>query len=85
MMARLFFGAATFRWDTTGCYTNTAYNGGRPRCFPYGKTTQTITGNDLTAEDAGAIYCMVTIDGVDYYSTPLTIRLSGELLITSLF
>jgi len=76
-----FTGSATFRWDTTGCYTNNAHNGGRPRCFPNGRTTQTVTGNDLTAEDAGVISCTATINGVEYTSDLMTIRISGEMLV----
>ena len=75
-----FTGSANFRWDTTGCYTNNAHNGGRPRCFPNGQTTQTVTGNDLTAEDAGVISCTATIDGVGYTSDLMTVRISGEIL-----
>ena len=77
-------GLTTYRWDTTGCYTNTAYNSGNPKCFPNGQTTQTITGNDLTAEDAGIIYCIATVNGIEYTSSPLTIRISGKTLITFL-
>ena len=81
MAGGLLTGPASYRWETRGCYTNAAYNNGNPDCFPAGQTTQTVTGNDLTAEDAGTIYCMVTIGDVDYYSTPLTVRISGKLLL----
>ena len=77
----LLTGPASYRWDTTGCYTNTAYNSGNPNCFPNGQTTQTVTGTDLLAENAGTIYCTVTIGDVHYYSTPLIIRISGKLII----
>ncbi|XP_065911368.1 uncharacterized protein [Dysidea avara] len=66
-----------YQWDTTRCYTNPAHNSGNPTCFPTGQTTQSVTGNDLTAEDAGTITCTVTIDGVDNTSEPLTLRISG--------
>jgi len=65
------------QWNTTGCYTNPAHNSGNPTCFPTGQNTQSITGNDLTAEDAGTITCTATIGGVDYTSEPFTLRISG--------
>jgi len=71
------FMGATYRWNTTGCYTNLAHNSGNPTCFPNGQTTQSITGNDLTAEDAGTITCTATIGGVDYTSEPFTLCISG--------
>ena len=67
-----------YQWNTTGCYTNPAHNSGNPACFPTGQTTQIVTDNDLTAEDAGTITCTVTIGGVDYTSGPLTLRISGK-------
>ncbi|XP_065911374.1 roundabout homolog 1-like isoform X3 [Dysidea avara] len=68
-----------YQWDTTGCYTHPAHNNGNPVCFPTGQTTQSVTGNDLTAEDAGTVTCTVTIGGVDgdYTSGPLTLHISG--------
>ena len=75
-------GLATYRWDTTGCYTNTAYNNGNPNCFPRGQTTQCVTDNDLTAEDAGTITCTAIIGGMDYTSDPLTLHISGKLFKT---
>jgi len=66
-----------YQWNTIGCYTNPAHNSGNPTCFPTGQTTQSITGNDLTAEDAGTITCTATIGGVDYISEPLTLHISG--------
>lgn len=33
-----------------------------------GQASQSITDNDLTAEDAGTISCTVTIDEIDYTS-----------------
>jgi len=68
---------ALYQWDTRGCYTNTNFNGGAPSCFPTGQTTQSVTGNDLTAEDAGTIHCTITIGDVHYTSSPMTIRISG--------
>ncbi|XP_065904304.1 receptor-type tyrosine-protein phosphatase delta-like isoform X2 [Dysidea avara] len=66
-----------YQWNTGGCYTHPDHDSGDPTCFPTGQTTQSVTGNDLTAEDAGTITCTVTIGGVDYTSGPLTLRISG--------
>ena len=70
-----------YQWGTTRCYANFAYYGGTPKCFPHGQTTQTVTGTDLTAEDAGTITCTATISGVKYTSDPMTIHISGEYLV----
>ena len=70
-------GIVKYRWNTR-CYTNTAYKNGNPTCFPNGQTTQTVTGNDLTAEDAGTITCTAIVYGIEYTSRPMTIRISGE-------
>ena len=69
------FTVNNYQWDTTGCFTNNAHN--TPSCFPTGLTTQSVTGNNLLAEDAGTITCTVTIDSVGYSSGPLTLRISG--------
>jgi len=74
-------GIATYKWDTTGCYTNTAYNGGNPNCFPNGQMTRTVTGKNLLAEDAGTISCTATINEMEYKSHPATIHISGESLM----
>ena len=71
----------TYEWGTTGCYTNTKFTPSNPECFPDGQTTQSVTGNNLNAEDAGTITCTVTIDGVDYTSDPFTLRISGEQVV----
>ena len=68
----------TYQWNTTGCYTHPMSNSGNPSCFPYGRTTQNVTDDDVTAWDAGTITCTVTISGVDYNSEPFTLRISGE-------
>ena len=73
-----FNGTITYRWDTTGCYANTAGNSGSPICFPTGQTTQNVTVNNLMADDAGTITCTVILDGVDYTSNPLILHVSGE-------
>jgi len=69
----------SYQWNTGGCYTNRNYNGGAPRCFPRGKRTQTVTGNDLNAKDAGTITCTAIINGIRYHSQPFTLRISGKL------
>ena len=73
-----FTGTTIYQWDTTGCYTNTARNSDNPTCFPTGQTTQSVTDNNLLADDAGTITCTVTLNGVDYTSNPLTLRVSGN-------
>ena len=80
-----FTGATTYQWNTTGCYTNTARNSGNPTCFPNGQTTQSVTDNNLRADDAGTITCTVSFDGVNYTSDPLTLRISGDIIICTVF
>ena len=75
------FTVDSYQWNTTGCYTHPMFNNGNPRCFPRGQTTQSVTGNDITAKDAGTITCTVTISGSDYTSEPFTLRISGEQLV----
>ena len=71
----------SYRWNTAGCYTHPFHNNGNPTCFPDGQTTQNVTDNDVTAEDAGTITCTVTISGSDYTSGPFTLRISGEQIV----
>ena len=71
----------SYRWNTAGCYTHPNRNNGNSTCFPDGQTTQSVTDNDVTAEDAGTITCTVTISGIDYTSGPFTLRISGEELV----
>jgi len=73
-----FTGTTAYQWNATGCYTNTARNSGNPTCFPTGQTTQNVTDNNLLADDAGTITCGVTLDGVDFTSDLLILRISGE-------
>ena len=73
------FPVTNYQWNTGGCFTNYAHN--TLTCFPTGQTTQSVTGNNLLAEDAGTITCTVTIGGVDYTSGPLTLRISGTLIM----
>ena len=68
--------SVSYRWNTTGCYSHSGYNG---RCFPHGQTSRVVTDDDLTAEDTGTITCTMTLDGIDYPSEPFTLRISGVL------
>ena len=74
------FIVTSYQWDTTGCYANPNFNGGNPRCFPDSQTTQSVTDDDVTAEDAGTIACTVTISGNLHTSESITLRISGEHL-----
>ena len=75
------FFVTNYQWNTTECYTN--YYHDYPTCFPTGQTAQSVTGNNLLAEDAGNITCTVTIGGAYYTSGPLTLRISGILVYMS--
>ena len=77
----LMLDVTNYQWNTTGCYTTVDRNSGNPTCFPDGQTTQSVTGSDLTAEDAGIISCTVTIGGDVYTSIPLTLRISGTMSV----
>jgi len=59
-----------YSWDTSGCYDVRM-------CFPYGQTTQSVSEDNLRADDAGNITCTATIGGVDYTSDSFTLRISG--------
>ena len=71
----------SYRWGTTGCYTNDKFTGSNPQCFPHGQTTQSVTDNNLNAEDVGTITCHATINGVEHDSESFTLRISGEQLV----
>jgi len=71
---------ATYHWNARKCFTSFRHN--IPTCFPVNQTTQSVTGNNLLAEDAGTITCTVTIGGVDYISESLTLRISGTHIQT---
>ena len=71
----------TYQWNTAGCYTNSRYNNGEPGCFPHNQTTQSVTGHNLTAEDAGTISCTATVDDVCFFSEPLTLEISGTYVL----
>ena len=70
--------SVSYQWNTAGCYNNTGFNNGIPGCFPFNQTIQNVTGNYLTAEDAGIITCTMTLNGTDYTSKPFTLRISGK-------
>ena len=70
----------SYQWNTAGCYSNSNFNNGNPRCFPYNQASQSVTDNSLTAEDAGTFNCTVNINGTDYTSESLTLRISGKLV-----
>ena len=68
----------SYSWNAINCY-NHPFNGGvDDPCFYNGATGQSITGNDLQAPDAGTVTCSAIINGVNYTSDPLTLRISGE-------
>ena len=73
--------SVTYQWNTAGCYTHPNVNRGNPTCFPHGRTTQSVSEDDVTAENAGTITCTVTITGSDYTSDQFTLRISGEPLV----
>jgi len=64
--------SVTYQWNTTGCYNKSS-----PGCFPHNETTQSVTDNEVTAEDAGTITCTVTYNSIQFTSGPLTILVSG--------
>ena len=70
--------SVNYQWNTTGCYTNTLFTGSNPECFPHGRTSRRVTGNNLNAEDAGTIACTARIDGNNYKSASFTLRISRE-------
>ena len=74
------FTVTSYQWNTAECYTHPARTGGDP-CFPRDQTTQNVTDDDVTAEDAGTITCTVAISGSNYTSEPFTLRISGEQLV----
>ena len=81
MVHLLSLNTITYHWNTEECYTNINYNSGHPSCFPHGQTTQSVTGNALTAEDSGTITCSVTVGGEVYTSDPITLHVIGEYIL----
>ena len=70
----------SYEWTANDCYTHSGYV--QNPCF-YSLPSamgQNVTGINLLATDAGAVTCTATIDGIDYTSDPLTLRISGEQL-----
>ena len=67
----------SYHWNVVNCYDNT---GDYPCFYSQNQTSQNITHN-LLARDAGTVSCTATIDGTNYTSDPLTLRISGELYI----
>ena len=71
----------SYEWTATNCYTRAG--GVQDPCF-YSvgfSTGQNITtSSGILAPDAGTVTCTATIDGMDYTSDPLTLRISGEQL-----
>jgi len=70
--------ASSYRWNTRGCYK---FSGRTPRCFAHSQTKDTVTGFDLTARDSGTVSCTATVNNVEYTSDPLTIRISGNIIM----
>ena len=70
------FTVINYKWDTTGCFTSNRQN--TPTCFPTGQTKRSVIGYNLFAEDAGSVTCTATIDGINYVSKPLTLRIKGK-------
>ena len=64
-----------YTWFTRGCFTNSFHD--TPTCFPIGQTGQSVTGNNLLAEDAGAIHCRTFFGSFTFVSRPFTLRISG--------
>ena len=76
------FSDITYQWDTSGCYTHPTFNNGYPTCFPHNQRTQSVTGTNLNAEDAGTITCTAFVHGLgSSTSRPFTLRISGEQLV----
>jgi len=64
----------TYRWNTEKCYVD---NHNESRCFPAGKTTQSVSEDNLIAKDAGTITCTAILLGQEYTSDEFTLRISG--------
>ena len=65
----------SYRWNVVNCYNDT---GDYPCFYSQNQTSQNITHN-LLARDSGTVNCTATIDGTNYTSDPLTLRISGKL------
>ena len=71
----------SYSWTATNCYTRTGHVE-NPCFYSVGNPTgQNVTSNNgIVATDAGTTTCTATINGVDYTSDSLTLRISGEQL-----
>ena len=67
----------SYHWNAINCYGDSDYY---PCFYSHGQTSQNITGNNLRAQDAGTVRCTATIDGTNYTSDPLILRISGEVI-----
>ena len=74
------FTVTSYQWNTDGCYTHPDFHGGSPNCFPVDQVVQSVTDDDIVAEDAGTFTCTVTINGNNYTSELFILRVSGEHL-----
>ena len=67
----------SYSWTASHCYDHTG--GVQSPCFySGGHTGYNITGSSLLAPDAGTVTCTATIDGVNFNSDPVTLRISGK-------
>ena len=67
----------SYRWNAINC--NDIRDSLKPFFHSSGQTGQNITDDKLLAQDAGTVSCTATINGTDYTSDPLTLRISGKL------
>ena len=66
----------SYSWNATDCYNHTG--GVQDPCFYSGRTGENVTSANLLAKDAGTTSCSATVDGVNFTSDSLTLRISGE-------
>ena len=70
----------SYCWNAINCY-NTSDGVDEPCFYSHIGNNNGLRAQDadLRAQDAGTVSCTATIDGTDYTSDPLTLRISGEL------
>ena len=68
----------SYYWNAINCYNN-SHGVDDPCFYGNGLTSQNITDNNLLGQDAGTVNCTATINGTNYTSDPLTLRISGEV------
>ena len=68
----------SYHWNAIECYNNSR-SVDDPCFYDNGQGGQNITGNNLRARDTGTVNCTATINGTNYTSDPLMLRISGEL------